>query len=297
MILLALCLIQASADTYYFKIRLSDEKGNPGKWSGYIVVSHSAQQGDWVNGLRDFIEGKTVKDEGGTEYTLPKKANNNAEVDLDRIYGIVFANGKGRNISQVDVKIMEGGEYKAWETIRGHIKYLELREYELDTYTGDNYFANMHNVEKLELPKNGMTVGDGVNRMYFANADNLKEITIWNGKAAVDITDYAGKVLQNSVGEYMFANCFNLSTKYINRLIKNVTEIKYRAFYAGDEHRGDFSDEADNKMAIEIPSSVTKIGNQAFYNRLKVTGLNIQGMVAAWRLVLKHSEDVMNWQR
>lgn len=48
---------------------------------------------------------------------------------------------------------MEGGEYKAWETIRGHIKYLELREYELDTYTGDNYFANMHNVEKLELPK------------------------------------------------------------------------------------------------------------------------------------------------
>lgn len=278
MILLALCLIQASADTYYFKIQLSDENGNPGKWSGYIVVSHSAQQGDWVNGLRDFIEGKTVKDEGGTEYTLPKKANNNAEVDLDRIYGIVFANGKGRNISQVDVKIMEGGEYKAWETIRGHIKYLELREYELDTYTGDNYFANMHNVEKLELPKNGMTVGDGVNRMYFANADNLKEITIWNGKAAVDITDYAGKVLQNSVGEYMFANCFNLSTKYINRLIKDVTEIKANAFYANDGNRGKFSNlVAGHNMAIEIPSSVTKIGSQAFYNRLKVTGLNIQG--------------------
>ena len=30
-------------------------------------------------------------------------------------------------------------------------------------------------------------------------------------------------------------------------------------------------------MAIEIPSSVTKIGSQAFYNRVKVTGLNIQG--------------------
>lgn len=49
-------------------------------------------------------------------------------------------------------------------------------------------------------------------------------------------------------------------------------------------------------MAIEIPNSVTKIGDYAFYNRVKVTGLNIQGMVA-WRLVLKHSEDVMNWQR
>lgn len=78
----------------------------------------------------------------------------------------------------------------------------------------------------------------------------------------------------------MFSNCYSLSTKYINRLIRNVTEIKYRAFYAGDEHRGDFSDEvADHNMAIEIPSSVTKIGSQAFYNRLKVTGLNIHGNV------------------
>ena len=30
-------------------------------------------------------------------------------------------------------------------------------------------------------------------------------------------------------------------------------------------------------MAIDIPSSVTKIGDQAFYNRVKVTGLNIHG--------------------
>lgn len=76
----------------------------------------------------------------------------------------------------------------------------------------------------------------------------------------------------------MFSNCYSLSTKYINRLIKDVTEIKYRAFYAGDEHRGDFSDEvAGHNMAIEIPSLVTNIGDQAFYNRVKVTGLNIQG--------------------
>lgn len=76
----------------------------------------------------------------------------------------------------------------------------------------------------------------------------------------------------------MFSNCYSLSTKYINRLIRNVTEIKYRAFYAGDEHRGDFTDEvAGHNMAIEIPSSVTKIGSQAFYNRVKVTGLNIHG--------------------
>lgn len=30
-------------------------------------------------------------------------------------------------------------------------------------------------------------------------------------------------------------------------------------------------------MAIEIPSSVTKIGSQAFYNRVRVTGLTIHG--------------------
>lgn len=276
MILLALCLIQASADTYYYKIRLytDDNYTQLDGWSGYITVRYDEQKKDWVNGLRDLYEGNIVKDDS-RNFQLPKKGN---EVDLDRIYGIVFANGKGRNINQADVNIMEGGEFKAWEKIREHIKYLELREYELDTYTGDTYFGNMHKVEKLELPKKGMTVGNEDNIRYFANADNLKEITIWNGNASVDITNYAGPVLQNSVGREMFSNCFNLSTNYINRLIKNVTEIKYRAFYAGDEHRGDFSDEvAGHNVAIEIPSSVTNIGDQAFYNRVKVTGLTING--------------------
>ena len=75
----------------------------------------------------------------------------------------------------------------------------------------------------------------------------------------------------------MFSNCYSLSTKYINRLIKNVTRIKSNAFFADDDNRDKFSDDADNKMAIEIPSSVTKIGHQAFRNRVKVTGLNIHG--------------------
>ena len=159
MILLALCLIQASADTYYYKIRLSNEKGEPEGWSNYIEVRYDDQQKDWVNGLRDLYAGKTVKDEVNKEYTLPKKANN--EVDLDRIWGIVFANGKGRAKSE-DLKIMEGGEYPKWELIRTHIKYLELREYKRDTYTNESYFMNMHNVEELELPKDGMTVGNGM---------------------------------------------------------------------------------------------------------------------------------------
>ena len=278
MILLALCLIQASADTYYYKIRLSKENGDLEAWSRYIVVSHSEQQGDWVNGLRDLIAGNTVKDEGDKEYKLPTKADGN--VDLDRINGIVFANGKGRKISQDDVKIMEGGEFAAWTQIREHIKYLELREYELDTHTGDGYFMNMYKVEKLELPKGGMNVGNGDLHcnMYFANADKLKEITIWNGNASVDITDntVTDKTLLNRVGKCMFSNCYSLSTKYINRLIKNVTEIKDHAFYADENNRGKFSNEADNTI-IEIPSSVTKIGDHAFYNRVKVTGLNIQG--------------------
>lgn len=139
---------------------------------------------------------------------------------------------------------------------------------------------NMHKVEALELPKDGMTVGDGDTdgELYFANADNLKQIFIWDGKNDhVDITNNAvkDKKLLNIVGKYMFSNCYNLSTQYINRLIKDVTEIKANAFYAGDEHRNDFSNDADNKIAIEIPNSVKKIGNQAFLNRVKVTGLNI----------------------
>ena len=36
MILLALCLIQASADTYYFKINLYNQNGQLEGWSKYI---------------------------------------------------------------------------------------------------------------------------------------------------------------------------------------------------------------------------------------------------------------------
>ena len=285
-ILLALCLIQASAD-YYYKINL--QNGEKAGWSDYIkvtseVIKLNNQQEEYVvyhNGLKDLINGeKTVKDINGKEYPLPKKAN--GEVDLDKIWGIAFANGKGSSKSN-DLNILEGDdEYRAWKKIRTHIKYLELREYVRDKYTNSGYFMDMHNVEELELPQYGMTVGDGVDdcQYYFANADKLKKIYIWDGDHNhIDITDNAAKdnVLLNRVGKYMFSNCYNLSTKYINRLIKDVSEIKNNAFYAGNEHRDDFSDDADNKMAIEIPSSVKKIGNQAFWNRVKVTGLNIQG--------------------
>lgn len=286
MILLALCLIQASADTYYFKIRLYNEKGELERWSKYISVEAKSlgvidgvEKYEYPNGLRTLLNGGTVEDNENpvNSYTLPKKGDN---VDLDRIYGIVFANGKGRGLSEQQ-NIMEGDEYKAWEQIRGHIKYLELREYIRDSYNDDSYFMYMDNVEELELPKNGMKVGiednDGIR--YFANAHKLKKITIWTGEKQVDITDntVTNKQLLNRVGKFMFANCWALSTKYINRLIKDVTEIKDNAFFADDDNRKFLSDGADNKMAIEIPSTVTKIGNQAFRNRVKVTGLNIHG--------------------
>lgn len=283
MILLALCLIQASADTYYFRIQLSNADGKPGEWSDYIVVSHDDQNLVYHNGLRDLINGITVTDEKGVNYTLPKTADN-SEGYLDRIYGIAFANGKGKE-GNAQQNIMEGDEYEAWKKIRGHIKYLRLRDYIRDSYNDDSYLMYMDNVEELELPKNGMNVGSEADdgKYYFANAHKLNKITIWSDVKgdAVDITDDAvtditNKKLLNIVGKFMFANCWALSTKYINRLIKGVTEIKDNAFFADDDNRKDLSDEADNTI-IEIPSTVTKIGSQAFRNRVKVTGLNIQG--------------------
>lgn len=286
-ILLALCLTQASAD-YYYKINLYNQNGEETGWSDYIKVTSEEKLNDkqkkyyvYKNGLGDLINGKTVYDKNNKGYTLPQK---NGEVNLDGIYGIVFANGKGSGLSN-DIDILEGDEYKiAWPKIREHIKYLELREYKLDTYNNSGYFMGMYNLEALELPKGGMTVGDGDKdgELYFANAGKLKKILIYKEGAPndkVEITDDAVKDshLLNIVGKKMFSNCYSLSTKYINRLIKDVTEIKDNAFYADDDNRGKFSDEADNKMAIEIPSKVTKIGHQAFRNRVKVTGLDIQG--------------------
>jgi len=281
MILLALCLIQASADTYYYKIKLYNEYGQPGAWSKYIKVEaklikevNGVKIYDYTNGLGKLLNGETVTGENNmSTYKLPQKAD---KVDLDRIYGIAFANGKGR-YNNAQINILEGAEFDAWAQIREHIKYLDLHEYQRDIYTDKGYFMNMYKLEELELPKEGMKVGNGDSHcnMYFANAGKLKKITI----DYVDITDnkVTAKKLLNIVGREMFSNCYSLSTSYINRLIRDVTEIKYRAFYAGNEHRGDFFNEEDNKMAIEIPSLVTKIGDQAFYNRVKVTGLNIQG--------------------
>lgn len=274
MILLALCLIQASAADYYFKIRLYNDKNELEDWSNYIKVSYDNQNKVYVNGLGDLIAGKPVTD-GSKEYKLPNNAKN--EVDLDKIWGIEFANENGKGI-------MEGAEYKtAWKEIHTHIKYLGLRDYIRDTYTNDGYFVDMFKLEELELPKGGMKVGneDKDCNMYFANAGNLKRITIWSEEKgdSVDITDDAvkDKFLLDRVGKFMFSNCYGLSTKYINRLIKGVSEIKDNAFYADEGNRKYFSDEADNNIPIEIPSTVTNIGNQAFYNRLKVTGLNIHG--------------------
>ena len=281
MILLALCLIQASAASYYFKICFSNDKGGEGRWTSYIPVGEDDDKDNvYENGLRILLKGGTVKDEYNVPESLPKTADN--KVNLDGIYGIEFANGKGRFGNEQE-NIMLGDEYDAWTEIRSHIKYLELRYYKRDKYTDKGYFMDMHNLEALELPKDGMTVGDGVDdcQYYFANADILKKILICideeTGKK-VEITDNAvtDKKLLNRVGKYMFSNCYSLSTKYINRLIKDVSEIKDNAFKADDGNRGKFSDEADNTV-IEIPSSVTKIGDLAFWNRVKVTGLNIQG--------------------
>ena len=283
MILLALCLIQASADTYYFKILLTNENGQPGEWSDYIKVDAVPDGVDvngqpkykYPNGLGTLLNGGTVKnEEGNKEYTLPKKDD---KVDLDKIWGIEFANGKGR-YNNAQENIMEGNDYEAWKKIRSRIKYLRLRYYIRDTYNDNSYLADMFNVEELELPKDGMKVGneDNDGQYYFASAHNLKKITISidGNDDPVDITE-TNKPLLNIVGKYMFANCWNLSPKYINRLIEGVTEIKNNAFFVNDNDRDKPSDKT--KMAIEIPSSVTKIGDQAFLNRLKDTGLNILG--------------------
>lgn len=285
MILLALCLIQASADTYYFKIQLSTADGKPGAWSNYIKVDAVPDGVDgngntkykYPNGLRTLYNGGTVEDNENPKntYTLPKNDKN--EVVLDRIYGIAFANGKGKDNDAKQQNIMEGDEYDAWVLLRPHIKYLDLHYYIRDTYTDRGYFMEMYNVEELELPKDGMKVGNGDRdcEYYFANARNLKKITI----DYVDITDDAAneKKLLNTVGKFMFANCWHLSPKYINRLIRDVKEIKNNAFFVNDDDRDKPSYEEDNKIPIEIPSSVTKIGDQAFLNQVKVTGLNIHG--------------------
>ena len=274
-VLLILCLIQAVAGSYYYKIKLINDDGSLGGWSPYIEVRYDNVSKTYINGPKSFLEGKTVIDEDGKPHTLPNS-------DPSKIWGMVFANEKGRNKGTYENILEDKPEYDAWTKIRKHIKYLELREYVRTQYTDKGYFMDMHKLETLELPKSGMNVGGGELdcQYYFANADNLKQITIYddNARDTFDITaaSVKGKQLLNRVGPYMFANCYSLPTKYINRLIKNATEIRNNAFYADNGTRDKFKDGVDNNsIPIEISSSTTVIGKQAFLNRVKETGLNI----------------------
>ena len=60
-------------------------------------------------------------------------------------------------------------------------------------------------------------------------------------------------------------------------MIKDVTEIKDYAFKIDPDNRKHCPEEEKDNTIIEIPSTVTKIGSLAFYNRVKVTGLTIHG--------------------
>ena len=76
MILLALCLIQASADTYYFKIKYYNGNNNLVGWSSYIPVAAEPDGVDannnpkfkYPNGLKTLLDGGTVTDENNVKY-------------------------------------------------------------------------------------------------------------------------------------------------------------------------------------------------------------------------------------
>ena len=274
-VLMCLPLTEAKAN-YYYKVQLQKADGTGAKsWSAWIYSESYGQNASenadgWKNSLKRLVNGETVED------SLSHKISLNDGTTVYKVVGLSF---KGRK--EDNYNILDGGDYDSFKEICGHIKYLELREYVRDQYTDKGYFMDMHKLETLELPKSGMNVGGGELdcQYYFANADNLKQITIYDDNAgkAVDITDASvkDKKLLNKVGPYMFANCYNLPTRYINRLIKDATEIRDNAFRADDGNRGNFKDGPDNTKPIEISSFTTKIGHEAFLNRVKETGLII----------------------
>lgn len=275
-VLMCLPLAEANAN-YYYKVQRQNIDGTGDKtWSDWIY-SESFGQGaaenanGWKNSLKRLVNGEKVVDALSNEIYLKENGTT-----VYKVVGMAF---KGRK--EDNYNILEADDYDSFKEIREHIKYLELREYVRDKYTDEGYFMDMFNLETLELPKSGMNVGEGEThcKWYFANAGNLKTIKIYDDNAgkAFDITDASvkDKKLLNRVGPYMFSNCYSLPTKYINRLIKHATEIRDNAFRADEDNRGKFTDGPDNNISIEISSSTTKIGNEAFLNRVKATGLNI----------------------
>ena len=126
---------------------------------------------------------------------------------------------------------------------------------------GEGAFANFYNLKSIVIPNSVTSIGLGA----FYECSSLKSIVIPNSVT--------------SIGEHAFLWCSSLENVYNNGTIEDWCNIKFRGYvsnpmyYAEHFYMKDSNNEYYEVTEIEIPNTVTSIGNFQFYgfdNILKV---------------------------
>lgn len=132
-----------------------------------------------------------------------------------------------------------------------------------DIRCGIKYYLNDQEITTLEIPSGITSIGDGV----FFNSNGLTNLTL------------SSRV--TSIGESAFNNCSNLQDVryYIYDDLATYIQNGHPAFYVGCGIKYYWNNQEIS--TLEIPSSVTKIGDYAFHRCSSLTTLNLPSNVTS----------------
>ncbi|MBQ8292247.1 MAG: leucine-rich repeat domain-containing protein [Bacilli bacterium] len=125
-----------------------------------------------------------------------------------------------------------------------------------------NSAFNATKLTSLHIPASVTTLGSGTTADIFGSTETITEITVDENNQYFSSDN---GVLYNKQKTILIKYpTAKTDTSYV--LEEGVSEIAYRAFYY-----------STNITLITIPSSLTKIGNQAFYNNTSLTNVHYHG--------------------
>ena len=132
-----------------------------------------------------------------------------------------------------------------------------------DIRCGIKYYLNDQEITTLEIPSEITSIGDGV----FLSSNSLTNLTL------------SSKI--TSAGKYAFNNCSNLKdvSYYIHDDLATYIQKGHPAFYLNCGIKYYWNNQ--EITTLEIPSSVTSIGNHAFYCCNDLTSVNIPSNVTS----------------
>ena len=167
---------------------------------------------------------------------------------------------------------------KHFYMLNSNNEYEEVTSIEIpDTLTiiGDYQFYGFNNVTSITIPNSVTAIGNGA----FSGCTSLISATLQNGITTIgkdafcDCTSLTSITIPNSVttiGEDAFYNCISLENVYYEGTIEDWCNIKFSYFssnpmrYANHFYMLNVDNEYEEVTSIEIPDTVTNIGDYQF---------------------------------